>query len=86
VRAIAKKWLPKVGGEKSEPEERHMPQRICSAKVIERVLQTKRLRIIVAASVALGVSLFVHPSLAIIIAPISTLIYTREIISFWRKR
>jgi len=63
-----------------------MPQRICSAKVIERVLQTKRLRIIVAASVALGASLFIHSSLTIIIVPISTLIYIREIISIWRKR
>ena len=63
-----------------------MLQRFCSAKVVERVLQAKRLRIIVAASVALGVSLFVHPSLAIIIVPISTLIYIREIISIWHKR
>jgi len=63
-----------------------MPQRICSAKVIERVLQTKRLRIIVAASVALGASLFIHSSLTIIIVPVSTFLYAREIISIWRKR
>ena len=83
---IKKKWFSQIGDEDREFELQPLQQRIFPAKAVERVLLAKRLRVIVAASVALGASLFVHLSLAIIIVPISTLIYIREIISIWRKR
>jgi hypothetical protein len=83
---IKKKWFSKIGDEDREFELQPLQQRIFPAKAVERVLLAKRLRVIVAASVALGASLLIHPSLAIIIVPVSTFLYAREIISIWRKR
>ena len=86
MRVIKKKWFSTIGGEDREFELQPFPRRILPTKAVERILLTKRLRVIVAASVALGGTLLIHPSLAIIIVPVSTFLYAREIISIWRKR
>jgi len=86
VRVIKKKWFPKAGSNQCELEQQLAPQRSCLTKAVKRTLLTKRLRVIVAASVALGASLMIHPSLAIVVVPVSTALYTREILSIWRKR
>jgi hypothetical protein len=86
VRVIKKKWFPKTGNNQRELEQQLVPQRSCLTKAVERALLTKGLRVIVAASVALGASFLIHPNLAVIIVPVSTALYAREITSIWRKR
>ena len=85
VRVIRKKWIAKTGNMQRKPEKQLVPQRNLLTRAVERLFLAKRLRVIVAASVALGASLLIHRNLAVIVAPVSTALYVREIISIFRK-
>jgi hypothetical protein len=86
VRIIKKKWIQKQREEECHAGKNVLQQKFFPAKVFERMLLTKRLRMVVAASVALIASIMIHPNLAVLIIPVSSALYAREIHAFLSKR
>ena len=85
VRFIIKKWIAKTIQVISDPEKQPDIQISHQATVLERLLSAKRLRLIVAVSVALVASFFIHPNVAAIVMPVSITVYASIFISVWRK-
>ena len=86
VRVIKKKWMLTQRDKECQSDKQVLQQKYLPAKVFERMLLIKRLRIIVAASVALVASIMIHPNIAVLIIPVSTALYAREILAFLSKR